>query len=94
MKTFGNAIREDKTQKVNFLLIPVYCLRRLALRFMLGASLHGADNWKGGNEEFKLGCRESAYRHFLSWIEGEEDEDHAFATIWNIMVYEYLNNIK
>ena len=91
MKTFnGGAIREDKSAKINYLLIPINALKRLALRFMFGASLHGANNWKLGNEEFMNGCKESAFRHFLQWLDGEKDEDHAYSIIVNIIMYEEL----
>ena len=47
-------------------------------------------NWKKLNtpddlERFK----ESAFRHFLSWLNGEKDEDHAMACVFNIFAYEW-----
>lgn len=33
-------------------------------------------------------ARVSAFRHFLQWLRGERDEDHAAAVLFNINVYE------
>jgi hypothetical protein len=34
--------------------------------------------------------RESAARHFVQWMNGERDEDHAAAVVFNLNGYEYV----
>lgn len=50
----------------------------------------GVPNWTlaSGDEE-KQRFRQSAYRHFMQWYNGDQDEDHAAATYFNINGYEY-----
>lgn len=43
-------------------------------------------------EEERIRYRESAFRHFMSWFNGETDEDHAAATFFNINGVEIINN--
>lgn len=40
-------------------------------------------------EEFNR-FKESAIRHFMQWFNGEKDEDHAAAVLFNIMWAEYV----
>lgn len=51
----------------------------------------GVANWllAEGDEELQR-FRKSAFRHFVSWLLGEEDEDHASATFFNINGAEYV----
>jgi hypothetical protein len=42
-----------------------------------------------GLEEYER-FRESAFRHFLQWFNGETDEDHAAAVYFNINGAEYV----
>lgn len=56
----------------------------------------GIANWTlaEGEEELQR-FKKSAMRHFMQWIYGDQDEDHAAALIFNINGYEYtLNKIK
>ena len=51
----------------------------------------GTPNWKlaAGPEEHAR-FRESAFRHFMSWFYGEDDEDHAAAVLFNINGAEFV----
>ena len=51
----------------------------------------GVPNWTLaiGNEE-KNRFRESAFRHFVQWVRGDKDEDHAAAVIFNMNGYHYV----
>lgn len=41
-------------------------------------------------EEELYRFRDSAIRHFMQWFNGETDEDHASATLFNIHMYEMV----
>jgi len=51
------------------------------------------NNWlkANGSEELQR-FRESAFRHFMQWFYGEEDEDHGAAVFFNINGAEYVKN--
>lgn len=51
----------------------------------------GVPNWTlaAGPEELAR-ARASAFRHFVQWISGETDEDHAAAVMFNINLAEYV----
>jgi hypothetical protein len=51
----------------------------------------GIPNWTlaSGDEE-KQRFKQSAFRHFMQWFNGDSDEDHAAATFFNINGYEYV----
>ena len=68
-------------------------LRRFAELLTRGAVKYTADNWlkatgPAESERFK----ESAFRHFMQWYYGDEDEDHAAAVWFNINGYEYTKD--
>lgn len=49
------------------------------------------DNWKKANSEAEwLGFRDSAFRHFIQWLDEETDEDHAAAIMFNVMAAEHV----
>ena len=71
-------------------------LRRWARHVTLGAEKYpdvspGVPNWTlaTGTEELQR-YRDSAARHFEQWMQGETDEDHAAAVIFNINGAEYV----
>lgn len=50
----------------------------------------GVGNWtlaQGVEEAARF--RASAVRHFFQWVNGERDEDHAAAVVFNLNGYEY-----
>lgn len=66
-----------------------------------GAQKYAKRNWTKASGEAEYNrFRESAFRHFLQWMNDERDEDHAAAVIFNINGAEYvrekleLGNIK
>lgn len=72
-------------------LIPVSFLWRLARHMSAGAKKYGRDNWKLGRslkeyEDFK----DSAFRHFLQWLNDETDEDHMAAVAFNMWAAEHV----
>ena len=92
LKYKGGFKREDKSHKLDFTLIPIPVLKRLAKHYTEGAKAHGKNNWMKSKdlETFK----QSAYRHFIAWMENQKDEDHSSALVWNVFCYEYLKNNK
>lgn len=56
-----------------------------------GAEKYGERNWENAKTWEELDRFEaSAFRHFIQWIDGERDEDHAAAVIFNIAAAEYV----
>lgn len=64
-------------------------LTRFAGLMSRGADKYGRRNWQLANSEEEVErFRSSAFRHFMQWISGETDEDHAAAVYFNIMACE------
>ena len=81
--------RDDTTGKPRYDLIPVPMLKRLAELYARGAEKYGDRNWELADSEEELErFKASCMRHMFQWHVGETDEDHAIATIWNIIAYE------
>lgn len=89
---YASGMRRDTTEgKVNYLLVRDGVLyKRYAAHLTKGADVHGKRNWTNialdpetAADEVER-CRESALRHFEQWLDGETDEDHAAAVIFNM----------
>lgn len=66
-------------------------ITRFAELLTRGAEKYGERNFELAASEEELDrFKASAYRHFLQWISGESDEDHAAATWFNIMAAEMI----
>lgn len=66
-------------------------LTRIAFLLARGAEKYGDRNWeKGMGREEMSRALASAFRHFVQWLCGEDDEDHAAAVFFNIMQVEFL----
>lgn len=64
-------------------------LTRFAMLLARGAEKYDARNWEQANSAEEVArAKSSAFRHFMQWLCGEVDEDHAVATMFNIMVVE------
>lgn len=58
-------------------------LLEVAKHFEEGALKYGENNWQKGIPAY---CYiDSAIRHYLKWLRGDDDEPHARAFVWNIM---------
>jgi hypothetical protein len=69
-------------------------ITRLAALMARGAEKYDDRNW----EQFSdIPAREravaSALRHIIQWANGEEDEDHGAAVVFNIMAAEYVDGV-
>lgn len=52
-----------------------------------------ARNWELANSEEELNrFKASAFRHFIQWFQGNDDEDHASAILFNVNAAEYLKD--
>jgi hypothetical protein len=91
---FGTGVvRDTQSGKVRFdLLLPEglpfdeQFLTRCARHMTLGAQKYSARNWEQARTPEELArFRASAFRHFMQWLCGQNDEDHAAAVFFNIM---------
>lgn len=84
-------VRDIDENKPLYTLIPTWMLKRWAELMGRGAVHYGRDNWKKANGEEELQrFKDSAYRHFIQWLDGETDEDHAAAIFFNVTGAEYV----
>ena len=85
-------VRDTQEGKPNWALVydgPM--LKRYAEHLTKGAIKYGERNWQKANSREEMNrFRASAARHFAQWINGERDEDHMAAVIFNLNAYEYV----
>lgn len=66
-------------------------LYRWAMLMSKGAKKYDARNWEKANSEDEIDRgKSSAWRHFMAWYFGIEDEDHAAALFYNVNLVESL----
>jgi hypothetical protein len=89
---FDSGMKRDSAEgKPRYDLLPIDMLTRLAGLYARGAKLYGDWNWRTANSEEELQrFKQSAFRHFMQWADGQQDEDHAMAVCFNIFAFEYL----
>lgn len=77
--------RDTQEGKPRYDLIYLPMLKRWAELMGRGAEKYGERNWEFAvtPEELER-FRASAFRHFVQWFNGEDDEDHAAAVIFNL----------
>lgn len=89
---FASGMRRDVSDdKPQYDLVWRPGIKRLAQLMGRGAKKYGKHNWMkaSGQEEFDR-FRESALRHMFQWMDGETDEDHMAAVIFNLFGAEYV----
>lgn len=68
-------------------------LTRIAELMGRGAEKYDERNWEQANSPQELRrMKSSAFRHFMQWLCGKQDEDHAAATVFNLLAYETTKN--
>ena len=77
----SGAKRDTQEGKPRFDLIPPKPLRRLADLYARGAEKYDAHNWAKGMPLSRY--QASMERHLNQWKEGDREEDHLVAVIWN-----------
>ena len=87
-RVFTTGARRNSSEgKGRFDLLPVEAIQALAKRFEYGAKLHGDNNWRKGIPNSSLFY--SALRHLFQAMNGETDEPHLAACMWNVAVLIY-----
>lgn len=97
----GGGVRDTETGKPRFdLLRPVtvpyshQMLTRWAALMARGAEKYAARNWEQFSDPAALDrAKSSAARHFEQWFNGETDEDHAAAVLFNVTAAEYVRGV-
>jgi hypothetical protein len=91
-QSYKSGMRRDTQEgKPNYALIDRAFLKRWAEHMTKGAEKYGRNNWQLANsEEELLRFQDSAFRHFMQWLNGENDEDHAAAVAFNVAAAEYV----
>lgn len=77
------AQRDMAGQKGRFDLLPNRTIRALAIHYEKGATKYGERNWEKGIPVSSF--MSSALRHAFQFQDGEDDENHLIAAIWNLM---------
>lgn len=64
-------------------------LTRIAELMTRGAVKYVPRNWERANTDEEMErFRSSAARHFMQWMTGDTDEDHASAVFFNLLAFE------
>src|ERR1700687_4466193 len=79
------AVRDAAEGKGRFDLIPGYPMKRLAQHYENGAKKYADRNWEKGIPLHRF--MDSAERHLNAFKDGDREEDHLAAIIWNIAGY-------
>lgn len=86
-------VRDTNEDKPMYTLCWQPMLKRWAELMTRGAVKYGKNNWmKADGEEELDRFKDSALRHMMQWLEGDESEDHASAVFFNIAGAEYVKN--
>ena len=91
-QTFPSGMqRSPKHNKINYTLIPLPLIKRLATLYTNGGKVRGNYNWtKSDTTQEMMVFIESAKRHFEEWLSGARDEDHLSACIFNMYASDYI----
>jgi hypothetical protein len=85
--------RDTQENKPRYDLIYLPMLTRFAELLSRGAAKYGERNWQlAKTEEERNRFKASAFRHFIQWMNNEDDEDHASAIWFNVMACEYMKD--
>lgn len=84
-------VRDTQTGKPRYGLIPRGPLKRLAELYSRGAEKYAARNWEKADSADELErFAESAFRHLMQLLDGETDEDHGAAVVFNVFAIMWL----
>lgn len=88
-------VRQSAMGKGTYKFIPTIALKRLSHRYQYGEMKYGAtDNFKKGLPTSD--CWDSAMRHLVAYMDGDNSEDHLAAVAWNVFTIMEMevNNTK
>lgn len=85
-------VRDTADDKIDWTLaIDGPMFKRYAIHLTKGAKKYAARNWMQASGQAELDrFRESAFRHFIQWFQGDIDEDHAAAIYFNVNGAEFV----
>lgn len=90
---FGNgAVREDKTGKGRFDLIPWCAIMRIAKHMEESLKVYEPRNWEKGLPMHSM--LDSAMRHLAKYMDGWDDEDHLCAAATNLLMAMWMEEKK
>ena len=78
----SGAVRDMHEGKGRCDLLPMCVLIRLSKHFERGAIKYQERNWEKGIPAHSFA--DSAMRHMFKYMDGQRDEDHLIAAIWNL----------
>lgn len=78
----SGAVRDMHEGKGRCDLLPMCVLLRLARHYEQGAKKYTDRNWEQGIPAHSFA--DSAMRHMFKYMDGQTDEDHLIAAIWNL----------
>jgi hypothetical protein len=83
---YSSGMRRDvQTDKPRYDLLDWSMLKRWAELMGRGAVKYGEHNWKRAETQTELDrFKASALRHCIQWFNGDVDEDHASAVMFNL----------
>lgn len=76
------SLRDTNEGKPRYDLISIHGLKRVSHLMARGAKKYGERNWEKGQPASRF--YESAFRHLISYREGDRSEDHLAAVVFNI----------
>lgn len=77
------AMREITGNKGRMDLLPAIALIRLSKHFEAGAKKYSDRNWEKGLPIHTF--IDSGLRHIMKYLDGQDDEDHLCAGVWNFI---------
>ena len=81
--------RDTDENKPRYDLIYLPMLTRLAELHARGVAKYGERNWENANSIEEMNrFKASAFRHFIQWMQNDEDEDHGAAILFNVNAFE------
>lgn len=91
---FPSGMRRDvQDDKPRYDLVYLPLLTDWANLMAGGAKKYGENNWQLSNSVEELNrFKASAFRHFIQFMNGDEDEAHHAAVLFNIAAIRYLTN--
>lgn len=85
--------RDTQDGKPRYDLIEPNILKRWGELMARGAVKYGERNWEKAKTREELDrFKASAFRHFMQWVSGDADEDHAAAILFNVAAAEYVKD--
>ena len=88
----NGAVREDKSGKGRFDLIPWCSVMRVAKHMQQSLEVYSPRNWEQGLPMHSM--LDSAMRHLAKYMDGWTDEDHLCAAATNLLMAMWMEEKK